>query len=55
MNGQTVLLRAVQGSWEGWKCMTLDEFLDRIDLKAWDANDELVAMVLPRSVRARLN
>jgi hypothetical protein len=27
MNAQMVLLRAVHGSWEGWRCMALDELL----------------------------
>jgi hypothetical protein len=49
MYGQTVLLRAVQGLREGWKCMSMDEFLKRIDLNAWDIRDELVGIVLPPS------
>jgi hypothetical protein len=47
MNAQMVLLRAVHGSWEGWRCMALDEFLQRLDLKALKAGQLLVGMVLP--------
>ena len=47
MKEQMVLLRAVHGTWEGWRCMALDEFLQRIDLRALKSGQLLVAMVLP--------
>jgi len=47
MNEPMVLLRAVHGTWEGWRCMALDEFLHRVDLRAWKAGQLLVGMVLP--------
>ncbi|MDB6009347.1 MAG: hypothetical protein JWL65_1597 [Gammaproteobacteria bacterium] len=47
MNGETVLLRVVDGAWEGWKWMALDEFLQRISMDSWDARQALVGMVLP--------
>jgi hypothetical protein len=47
MNEQMVLLRAVDGTWEGWRCMALEEFLQRVDLSALKAGQLLVAMVLP--------
>jgi hypothetical protein len=47
MNEQMVLLRAVDGSWEGWRCMALEEFLRRVDLQSLKAGQLLVAMVLP--------
>ena len=47
MNEQKVLLRAADGRWEGWRCMALDEFLQRLDLKALKAGQVLVGMVLP--------
>jgi hypothetical protein len=53
MNEQMVLLRAVQGTWEGWRCMALEEFLQRVDLRALKAGQLLVAMVLPQA-RAQL-
>jgi hypothetical protein len=53
MNEQMVLLRAVQGTWEGWRCMALEEFLQRVDLRALNAGQLLVAMVLPQA-RAQL-
>jgi hypothetical protein len=47
MNEQMVLLRAVHGTWEGWRCMALHEFLQRLDLRALKAGQLLVGMVLP--------
>jgi hypothetical protein len=47
MNEQMVLLRAVDGTWEGWRCMALDEFLQRVDLRALKAGQLLIGMVLP--------
>jgi hypothetical protein len=47
MDGQMVLLRAVDGSWEGWRWMARDEFLQRVDLSALKAGQLLVGMVLP--------
>ena len=47
MNQQMVLLRAVQGTWEGWRCMALEEFLRRVDLSCLKAGQVLVGMVLP--------
>lgn len=49
MIAQMVLLRAVDGSWEGWRCMALEEFLRRMDLGAWKVEQLLVGMVLPVS------
>jgi hypothetical protein len=47
VNEQMVLLRAVDGTWEGWRCMALEEFLRRVDLRSLKAGQLLVAMVLP--------
>jgi len=47
MSEQMVLLRAAQGTWEGWRCMARDEFLQRLDLRALQAGQLLVGMVLP--------
>ena len=55
MNEQMVLLRAVQGTWEGWRCMALEEFLQRVDLRALKAGQVLVGMVLPPSRRHMSN
>lgn len=44
---QRVLLRAVHGTWEGWRCMELNEFLRRVDLRALQAGQVLVGVVLP--------
>jgi hypothetical protein len=51
MNEQMVLLRAADGSWEGWRCMALDEFLRRVDLSRLKAGQVLVGMVLPPARR----
>ena len=55
MNPQMVLLRAVEGNWEGWRCMALDEFLRRVDLGAWKSGQILVGMVLPTARAHTLN
>ena len=47
MNEQMILLRAVDGSWEGWRRMSLEEFLQRVDLRALQAGQLLVGTVLP--------
>jgi hypothetical protein len=47
MNEQMVLLRAVDGECEGWRCMALDQFLQWVDLDAWKAEQQLVGVVLP--------
>ena len=46
MNERMILLRAVDGRWEGWRCMALGEFLQRMDLRAWRSEQLLVGMVL---------
>lgn len=51
MNGETVLLRVVDGAWEGWKWMAWDEFLQLISIDSWDARQALVGMVLPPARR----
>jgi hypothetical protein len=51
MNGEMVLLRVVDGVWEGWKWMARDEFLQRISLDSWNARQLLVGMVLPAARR----
>jgi hypothetical protein len=51
VNGETVLLRVVDGAWEGWKWMALDEFLQRISMDSWDSRQALVGMVLPPARR----
>lgn len=55
MDREMILLRAVDGSHEGWRWMVLDEFLQRISLDAWDKKQVLVGMVLPASGRATPN
>jgi hypothetical protein len=53
MNAPMILLRAVDGSWEAWRCMPLDEFLRRLDLRALQAGQQLVGTVLPPVRRRR--
>jgi hypothetical protein len=51
MNGETVLLKVVDGTQEGWKWMAFDEFLQQISIEAWNAQQALVGMVLPPARR----
>jgi hypothetical protein len=47
MVGEMILLRVVDGMREGWNCMPLEEFLERINLNSWRDGQELVGVVLP--------
>jgi hypothetical protein len=51
MNGETVLLRVVDGPSEGWKWMRLSEFLQRVRIESWNEQHALVGMVLPPARR----
>jgi len=55
MNAQVILLRAVDGSLEAWRCMPLDEFLRRLDLRALQAGQQLEGTVLPQVRLRRAN
>ena len=55
MNGETVLLRVVDGSWEGWKWMQLSEFLQQVRIETWNERQALVGMVLPPARRETIN
>jgi hypothetical protein len=47
MNHETVLLRVVvDGDWERWRWMKLDEFLRQINIESWNSREVLVGMVL---------
>ena len=47
MDSPTVLLRAVDGTQEGWRLMIWDDFLEQIDLSTWSAEQQLTGTVLP--------
>ncbi len=47
MRSEVVLLRAVEGTREGWLVMERDEFLERMDLKSWNTEHVLIGTVLP--------
>lgn len=47
MGTERILLRVVDNTREGWNCMLLEEFLERIDLNLWKEDQELVGVVLP--------
>ena len=49
MGDEMVLLRVVDDAQEGWKCMPLEEFLERVNLESWKDGQELVGMVLPEA------
>jgi hypothetical protein len=53
MTQEMILLRAVDGTWEGWRCMALEEFLQRLDLEAWRDGQLLIGTVLPRPRESR--
>ncbi|HVS77143.1 MAG TPA: hypothetical protein VHE11_09425 [Steroidobacteraceae bacterium] len=56
MNRQMILLRVEQGVWEGWQWMELDDFLQRVRLDAWKADEEsMVGMILPAGRQGKLN
>ena len=55
MGGDMVLLRVVDDTQEGWKCMPFEEFLERINLASWKDGQELVGMVLPRTEKSSLH
>jgi hypothetical protein len=55
MNGEMVLLRFDDGTWEGWKWMALDEFLQQISLDSWHERQALVGMVLPPTRRGTVH
>jgi hypothetical protein len=48
MTQEMLLRRAVDGTWEGWRCMALEEFLQRLDLDAWRDGQLLIGTLLPR-------
>lgn len=54
MSGEVVLLRVVEDTREGWKCMPLEEFLERINLASWNDGQELIGMILPQEPRKLL-
>lgn len=54
MSQQMILLRVEDGTREGWQCMALQEFLEKISLDAWKVEQVLVGMGLP-SDRHRIN
>jgi hypothetical protein len=54
MGGEMVLLRVVDDTQEGWKCMPREEFLERINLASWKDGQELVGMVLPQARQGEL-
>jgi hypothetical protein len=55
MEERMILLWAVDGSWEGWRCMALKEFVQWMDLRAWRSEQLLVGMVLEPARRPMSN
>jgi hypothetical protein len=47
MRREMVLLKAVEGAREGWLVMERDEFLEQVNLEAWDTGQELIGVMLP--------
>lgn len=55
MRREVVLLKAVEGTREGWLVMERDEFMEQMDLEKWDAQQLLIGTVLPAGPPRRLN
>lgn len=50
MNEQMILLHVEQGPDEGWEWMTLGDFMRRLRLDIWSAEEErMIGMILPGS------
>jgi hypothetical protein len=47
--GDLVLLKAVVGSREGWGVMTLEDFLEKLDLEVWRDNETVIGTILPQT------
>jgi hypothetical protein len=47
MRREVVLLKAVEGTREGWLVMEREEFLEQINLEAWNADQVLIGTLLP--------
>jgi hypothetical protein len=52
MRSEMILLRIVNATREGWKCMPLRELLRRINLASWDGQ-ELVGWFCRKSAAMR--
>ncbi len=55
MRRELVLLKAVEGSREGWLVMERDEFIEQMDLEKWDTEQLLIGIVLPAGRPQKLN
>lgn len=50
-----VLLKVMVGGREGWSVMALDDFIRKLDLKAWRSDERLVGTILPRTASPMLS
>jgi hypothetical protein len=55
MRREWVLLRAVEGTREGWLVLERDEFLERMDLETWNTEQVLVGIMVPEGPPRKLN
>jgi hypothetical protein len=55
MRREVVLLKAVEGSREGWLVLERDEFLEQMDLDAWNTDQVLFGIVLPAGPARKSN
>ncbi len=53
--GEMVLLKVMVGTREGWGVMALDEFLHKLDLQVWRADERLFGTILPQMGGRTLN
>lgn len=55
MRREVVLLKAVEGTREGWLVMERDEFLEQLDLESWSAEQVLIGTLLPADPQPKAN
>ncbi len=47
MRREVVLLKAVEGTREGWLVLEREEFLEQMNLETWSTDQVLIGTVLP--------
>ncbi|HUN74947.1 MAG TPA: hypothetical protein VMU40_10565 [Steroidobacteraceae bacterium] len=55
MYREVVLLRATEGTREGWLVMEREEFLEQMDLEAWNTEQVLIGTILPAGPARKAN
>jgi hypothetical protein len=55
MRREVVLLKAMEGTREGWLVMERDEFIEQMDLEKWDTEQVLIGTLIPAGPPRKLN